>query len=359
MNSNANEQKCSWERILDQMESNWPSRRWRDVGVVIGCSGGADSVTLVRALNDLLRRQTNGQSPARGFLVVAHFNHQLRGEQSDNDAKFTADLAKELKLTFELAEANTYRRDTTDRDKAENQLRGDSNRLDSDEASLRKQRMHFLIGIAKSHGARYISLAHSADDNVETVLHHLMRGTGPAGIAGIGHPVPIDEDLVLTRPLLQTRRQSIHQALTGQGFEWREDQSNEDCRYRRNWIRNQLIPTMELEFPHAIEAMQRAIHLQTNWRQCIDQIASDWLTQNLQHSPQITVKQDRETNAQILIAAVQKLWADCQWPRQAMKQRHWEVIAAMIQGQKKEPITLPSGIRVTTNSGEVVIECLS
>ena len=346
----------AWKQILKQIESTWPSHRWRDVGVVIGCSGGADSVTLVRALDDLFRKQRDDHPASRGFLIVAHFNHQLRGKDSDHDAKFTADLAAELQLRFELAKADGSTKWSMDDHQASDHGSSDTIEVDSDEASLRDQRIRFLIQVAKSTGARYISLAHSADDNVETVLHHLMRGTGPAGLAGIGHPLSIDEDLVLTRPLIQTRRQVIRQALNEKGHTWREDQSNRDCRYRRNWIRNQLIPMMESEFPHAVEAMQRAIVLQKNWRQFIDQSAKQWLTIHLQIRPQITLEKDFTTDTQILIAAMQQLWHDSRWPRQAMTQGHWERLAAMIRGQDEETFTLPSGIRVTSSSKHVQLE---
>jgi len=348
-----------WNQILNQIEECWPTPRWRDVGVVVGCSGGADSVTLVRALSQLRR----SDPPPRGFLVVAHFNHRLRGEESDGDAVFAENLAAELNLTFELQEAGNRSDETRplqpkeDQDaKAPKNSAAPEDDLDSDEASLRSERMKFLIRIAKQYGARYITLAHSADDNVETMLHHLLRGTGPAGLAGIGHPLAIDQDLVLTRPLIHSQRDVIRESLKEQGHPWREDQSNQDCRYRRNWIRNELIPMMESEFPNARPAMQRAIELQRSWRNQIDSEASAWLAENLADGAMIRVRKDASAPTPILIAAMQQLWANNHWPRQAMNQGHWRRLAEMIQGKLEKPCTLPAGILAAVNGEHIQIQ---
>lgn len=359
MNPQSGSATPRWNQILNQIEECWPTPRWRDVGVVVGCSGGADSVTLVRALSQLRR----SDPPPRGFLVVAHFNHRLRGEESDGDAAFAENLAAELNLTFELQEAGNRSEETRhlqpkeDQDaKAPKNSAAPEDDLDSDEASLRSERMKFLIRIAKQYGARYITLAHSADDNVETMLHHLLRGTGPAGLAGIGHPLAIDQDLVLTRPLIHSQRDVIRESLKEQGHPWREDQSNQDCRYRRNWIRNELIPMMESEFPNARPAMQRAIELQRSWRNQIDSEASAWLAENLADDAMIQVRKDASAPTPILIAAMQQLWANNHWPRQAMNQGHWRRLAEMIQGKLEKPCTLPAGILAAVNGEHIQIQ---
>ena len=366
MNPQSGSRTPRWSQILDQIESCWPTNRWRDVGVVVGCSGGADSVTLVRALAKL----RDSSPPARGFLVVAHFNHQLRGEESDRDALFTENLARELQLAFELQKAEHC---VTKKSCAQNivseQPSSDTPQsacspaiaepafqLDSDEASLRADRMNFLIRIAKQYGARYITLAHSADDNVETMLHHLLRGTGPAGLAGIGHPLPIDQDLVLTRPLIHSQRDVIRESLKEQGYAWREDQSNQDRRYRRNWIRNELIPMMESEYPNARSAMQRAIELQKSWREQIDKEASSWLEEHLMNAEVLKIRKDPNGPHPVLIAAMQHLWMNRRWPRQAMNQGHWQSLAEMIQGKRDKTCTLPSGILAIAQGDYLLIQ---
>ena len=243
----------SWSKLLDLMSTNWATQRWRDVGVVIGCSGGADSVALLRLMAEL---RTHGDHPPRGFVIAAHYNHALRGSESDDDQKFVQTLAEQLGLRFQTT--RTQSKETS-------------------EAALRSMRMQFLTDTAHASGARYIAVAHSADDNAETVLHHLLRGTGPAGLTGINHTRSIGTDLVLYRPLITASRHEIRTALNEVEQAWREDSSNQQLHYQRNWIRHKLIPTIEHRYPHAVDAINRAVSGQREWRSLVDQLARTWL----------------------------------------------------------------------------------
>jgi len=330
MNSSQN-----WSQLLALAVANWPPRRWGDVGVVIGCSGGADSVALLRLMADV--RIQNGAVP-RGFLVAAHFNHGLRGQESDEDQRFVSDLANELGIQFETT------RQLSDA---------------TSEADLRTERMHFLTETAKKSGARYIAVAHSADDNAETVLHHLFRGTGPAGLAGIGSTRPIDCDLVLMRPLLNASRQSIREALRSIGQSWREDSSNSQVHYQRNWIRQQLLPLIETRYPHAVDAINRAIDGQREWRNLIDQLAQQWLDEHRAITPPrpdthwISLSRNDRTDRVVVVAAMQKLWAEAGWPRGEMSRQHWCRLADTIGSTTRERYFLPGEVDV--NATEPVI----
>ena len=246
-----------WQAILSAIVAAWPIKRWCDVGVVVGCSGGADSVALLRAVCELRQQQP----AATGFVVAAHFHHGIRGRAADEDAAFVGEFAKAWGIRFQ---------------------QGNAVEPAADEASMRARTGAFLRQSAQSTGARYVAVAHSADDNVETVLHHLMRGTGPKGLAGMpnsramGHD-PIGQDLVLIRPLLAVRRDLIRAGLRQIGQSWREDLSNDDTTYRRNWIRAELLPLMETHYPTVVEAMSRAIDLQQTWKSTIEDLADDWM----------------------------------------------------------------------------------
>ena len=171
-----------WDAVLTALTACWPTERWSDVGVLVGCSGGADSVALLRALDQLRRADTE----VSGFLTVAHYNHRLRGAESDNDEAFVRQLSEAHELKFECECGDGSIRD---------------------EATLRKQRLRFLLATAKRIGARYIAVGHTSDDSVETVVHHLLRGTGPSGLAGIAPTRELEGDFVLIRPLLLVRRE--------------------------------------------------------------------------------------------------------------------------------------------------------
>ncbi|TWU59817.1 tRNA(Ile)-lysidine synthase [Rubripirellula tenax] len=328
--------------FIERLVAAWPPPRWTGVGVVVGCSGGADSVGLLCGLNRIAEQYPN----ERGFLVAAHFNHGLRGEASDGDEQSVRELAESLSVRFASRRA-------TDQDSDEAPK--------SDEASLRSARTQFLIETAKSYGCRYIAVAHSADDNVETVLHNLMRGTGPAGLAGIAAHRSIDQDLVLVRPLIDVRRVEIRDFLGSIGQPWREDASNQEVVYQRNWIRRELIPMIETRYPDASEAIGRATAAQRDWRSFIESAAQDWVERQ---SPggegaggkraggqgvggeQVAVNRDFRTEPAVVIAGLQLIWDARGWPRGEMTRDHWRRLADTVAGGSDERYTLPGKIDV-------------
>jgi tRNA(Ile)-lysidine synthase len=324
-----------WQRLQGEIAGCWPCQRWRDVGVVVGCSGGADSVALLAALSELRENPVpSASSTPRGFLVAAHMNHRLRGAESDSDEQFVRQLADRWDLRCEVGLGSGTSRD---------------------EAALRTERLRFLTETASRTGARYLALAHSASDNVETVLHHLFRGTGPAGLAGIGSPRSIGQDLVLVRPLLSLSRNSIRDALRQLGQSWREDSSNADTDYRRNWIRQQLIPLIESQYPCALNAVGRAIEGQREWRALVDRLAEQWLaTHRLSNKP-LTVQRDPAVEPPIVAAAAQIIWTENGWPRGEMSREHWLRLAETIRAGGPERYTLPARIDVIARGGVVEI----
>ncbi|MCG8653110.1 MAG: tRNA lysidine(34) synthetase TilS, partial [Pirellulales bacterium] len=126
----------SWRDLLSKFVLAWPPQRWRDVGLVVGCSGGADSVALLRAVCQA--RLGENLPAARGFVVAAHFDHGLRGEESRADANFVRQLAEQLEVDFQLGQSRAHA---------------------SDESTLRSDRLEFLQHTAEKCGARYVALA--------------------------------------------------------------------------------------------------------------------------------------------------------------------------------------------------------
>jgi tRNA(Ile)-lysidine synthase len=194
------------------------------VGVAV--SGGADSVALLRLLERL--RDDLGVT-----LAVVHFNHALRGAESEGDAEFVANLARaggfEIVMSREdvAAEAQRQRRNLED--------------------MARQLRYAFFERVVAEGRATHIAVAHTADDQAETVLAHAIRGTGLAGLAGI-YPVVG----VVVRPLLGTRRKELREYLRAIGQPWREDSTNRDTRRMRARIREQLLPLLERDFSPAV-----------------------------------------------------------------------------------------------------------
>lgn len=194
------------------------------VGVAV--SGGADSVALLRLLENL--RGELGVT-----LLVLHLDHKLRGEESAADAQFVADLA--LQRGLELA---LQREDVA----AEAKLRGWNL-----EDAARRLRYAFFQRVVEEGRATRVAVAHTADDQAETVLAHIIRGSGPAGLAGI-YPIAA----CVVRPLLQTRRRHLREYLNQLGQPWREDSTNSDLHRLRARIRSQLLPFLECDFSPSI-----------------------------------------------------------------------------------------------------------
>src|SRR5277367_4522267 len=194
----------------------------------LGVSGGADSVGLLLLLLEL--REELGI-----VLSVAHLNHKLRGRASDGDEKFVRKLAAQHGLEFHGARVDVAAR--AKREKA------------NLEDAARRARYEFFSRLVADGKVDLVAVAHTADDQAETVLAHILRGTGLAGLGGI-HPVSQQ----IVRPLLQIRRAALRVYLRERKQTWREDATNRDTAKLRARIRKKLIPMLEKHFqPSTVE----------------------------------------------------------------------------------------------------------
>ncbi|MBN1547343.1 MAG: tRNA lysidine(34) synthetase TilS [Syntrophaceae bacterium] len=202
----------------------------RDNRVIVGVSGGADSMALLMCLVQL--REELGLT-----LFVAHVNHGLRGNASNADSELTARTAEQLKLPFYLKnlEPETLA-----------QRRG----LSLEDAA-RKERYDFFFQLLRELPADKIALGHHANDQAETVLLNLLRGTGAKGLSGI-RPV---RDHVLVRPLLGINRKEILSFLKAKQVSYREDKSNRSPLFLRNRLRHELIPELKTYNPRFEERL--------------------------------------------------------------------------------------------------------
>jgi tRNA(Ile)-lysidine synthase len=188
----------------------------------VAVSGGADSVALLLLLLEL--REKLGI-----VLSVLHFNHNLRGKASDADEKFVTQLAAKHGLAFHVERANVSAR--AKREKA------------NLEDTARRARYEFFERLRDEDSVDLIAVAHTSDDQAETVLAHILRGTGIAGLGGIH----IQRKGVV-RPLLGVRRQDLRAYLRQKNQRWREDTTNQDTKRMRARIRKKLLPLLEKQF---------------------------------------------------------------------------------------------------------------
>ncbi|MDD2541353.1 MAG: tRNA lysidine(34) synthetase TilS [Desulfuromonadaceae bacterium] len=195
--------------------------------LVVAFSGGADSSALLDILSRLPGYNLN--------LIAAHLNHCLRGVESDADEDFCREVASRYKIPFE-AQRIDIKGMATDL------------RLNLEDAG-RRARIEFLDEINRKYQGAAVVLAHHADDQAETVLMRLLRGSGMTGLSGMTYR----NARGYVRPLLEISRSEIEQYLQRCGLKWRDDASNNDTVYLRNRIRHQLLPLLE-EYNPAIRS---------------------------------------------------------------------------------------------------------
>ena len=196
--------------------------------VIAAVSGGPDSVCLLHVLQELEIQVTG----------VAHVNHKLRGEDSEEDQRFVAGLTRELGLEFYSTDGVC-----------------DGGNLEQAARRIRREFFHDLIqrGLADR-----IALGHTRDDQAETVLFRMLRGSGLAGLAGI---LPVTAE-GLVRPLLGVTRSEVEAFLCQRGIPWREDASNREAKFARNRIRHQLLPALKQDWnPRLDEALAQMADL--------------------------------------------------------------------------------------------------
>ncbi|MBM4247248.1 MAG: tRNA lysidine(34) synthetase TilS [Deltaproteobacteria bacterium] len=207
--------------------------------VLVAVSGGADSTALLAVLDALVRR-----GALAATLAVAHLNHRMRGAASDRDAAFVAGLAARLGLPCFSGTSDALAGVRANR-----------------EAAARAARHAFLQRAGGEWNASRIALAHTRDDQAETLLMRLARGAGPSALGGMR---VVRGDGVV-RPLLEQPRSSCVAYLRARGQEWMEDESNSDERYFRNRVRRRLLPALEAEL--GIDVRPRLARLAEQLRQ--------------------------------------------------------------------------------------------
>ncbi|MBF8268222.1 MAG: tRNA(Ile)-lysidine synthetase [Dehalococcoidia bacterium] len=209
--------------------------------LIVAVSGGPDSLALLLLLAQL-------RQPLALSLHVAHLDHGLRGQESQRDAKFVEEVAHSLDLpvTLEREEVSSYRT---------------AHHLSLEEAA-REVRYSFLSRVAIAQEAAAVALGHTADDQVETILLHLLRGSGLAGLAGMS-PLAYwpssrhDHPVALVRPLLEVGREETESYCRWKGVTPRDDPSNRSLLFTRNRVRFDLLPRLRAYNPRLREAMVR------------------------------------------------------------------------------------------------------
>jgi len=223
-------------------------REWQRLGlaetnetVVVAVSGGADSVALLLALDELVK-----SGKLKLAVVVAHLDHKLRGSASRSDALWVSKLAKQLRHEIVLSSVDVKKRAAS--------------RSDNLEQAARLSRYEFLASTAKRRRAKIVLTGHTMDDQAETILLNLMRGSGADGLGGIEPLRKLLDggETLLARPLLQwARRQATAEYCRLREVKFHHDEMNVDEGFARVRVRHQLLPLMESFNPKIVQALTR------------------------------------------------------------------------------------------------------
>jgi tRNA(Ile)-lysidine synthase len=217
---------------------------------IVAVSGGADSVCLLDILNEL--------KAALGIkLVVAHFDHGLREGEDDAETRFVQDLASSMNLPFES-------------EKAFSLMDGAPGSV---EEKAREERYFFLESLREGLSAQKIAIGHHLNDQAETVLMRLLRGSGSSGLAGI----PPFRDKTIIRPLIDTKKEEIESYLKARGLAYMDDSSNLQTDYLRNRIRLELLPSLLEYQPRLIEHLGRLADILRDENAYMEGRAEDWV----------------------------------------------------------------------------------
>ena len=294
--------------------------------IVVGVSGGGDSVGLLRALH------------GRGLrLSVAHLDHGVRGAEGAGDARFVADLAAGLGLDFDLG-------------------RWAPTRSGHFEADARRARYGWLAEVARARGARAVAVGQTADDQAETILHRIVRGTGVGGLGGMAPRRRLAPGLVLVRPLLEVSRAEVRGYLASIGQEFREDSSNLDTSRTRARIRLDLLPKLAEDYnPAVAEALVRLGRLARLANRAMIREAGRSAKRAIIAVDAGRIVLDRSVLVTLPASdraeVVRLAWRRAGWPEGGMDAGRWGRVAGMV-GR----LSVGGGVEATLTADQLILD---
>lgn len=294
----------------------------KDATIIVALSGGADSCALLDVLFSLKEFAPR--------LIAAHINHKLRGDESDADEEFTRLLAARYNIAFESCQIDVA---------SMARLHG----LNLEDAG-RRARYKYLEEIRTKHSAQAIALAHHADDQAETILMRLLRGSGMTGLSGMDYRFGY-----LIRPLLDVNRNDIEQYLKERGLEYRQDSSNTNMRFLRNRIRHELLPLLRDYNPNICKRLNTTASILADEDHFLDSIAVPQMhqvatqSQNaLTFSVQMLLDQPLAIRRRILRTALAQLTGNLD----NLSFDHIEAIQHLLESSRpNSKLNLPHGVR--------------
>jgi len=293
------------ERLSVCIKMNLPRR------LLIGLSGGADSVAMAWLL---LQKRPELE------LRAVHVNHGLRGEASDADEAFVRQLCEKWRLPLDVYRAQPPENPGED--------------------WARQVRYGFYRDAMEKHGAEAIALAHHRDDQAETMLLHLLRGTGLTGLAGMAQDSEVLGVRVI-RPVLDCSRQQLREVLREAGLSWREDASNQDTHYLRNALRHELLPLMERLAPGASQRMAATAAILREDESVLDHLARQALGEATSYLPIATLEGLHPGLRQRVLRLWWQRYMGASTEERTLSRQQTEALAALIDAPAGSKCNLP------------------
>ena len=300
--------------------------------ILLGLSGGADSSALLIMLAEHAKQ-------VGSRIYAAHLNHGIRGDEADRDEQFCKELCSRVGVEFfskkldipSIASASG----------------------ESVETAARNARYDFFYKIMKEMGIKILATAHNADDNLETLLFNIARGTGLGGLCGIPESRPIG-DCVVIRPILTMEKEKIISFCENNGLSFVTDSTNADNEYTRNKIRNRIIPILKEINPSAVRNASRMTESLKDDSLCLQSMA-DWFVEELGGNYSIELEKLCGSPSSIVNRALIRLYDEITGGR-SLESTHINAIKELARkGVPHSSISLPNGIEARVENGRLCL----
>ncbi len=320
------------ERFLKYIEDN--SLINKDDGIVIGLSGGPDSVCLLHLLCSI-REELNLK------LAAAHINHMIRGEEADGDEEYSRQLCEKFDVDF-----FALRKDVEGYAKEKGM---------SSETAGRKVRYDFFNEVLKKKGYSKIATAHNANDQAETILLRIMRGTGLDGLAGI----PVKRENKYIRPILFMKREEVEEYCKKNNLEPRIDATNLEKLYSRNKVRLDIIPYMKENFnKDVVEAINRmALLLQDDNKFIVEEVNKVYKEYCIEKTDKVIIQKEVfNKNSAIIGRIIRKSIKKVNGNQYDVELKHIKEIENIQKVSTNKTVDLPYGIFAENVYGDIHIK---
>jgi tRNA(Ile)-lysidine synthase len=300
--------------------------------VLVAVSGGPDSVCLLHILHEL-------KDELHIHLVVAHFDHGLRPAEDDSETAFVRGLAESLKLPFQTAKGHLLEKKTHG----------------SREETARNARYAFLETVMKKHKAQKIALGHNLNDQAETILMRLLRGSGPSGLTGI----PPCRDGSIIRPLIAIERPEIENYLKAKQLASVTDSSNLKTDYLRNKIRLELMPLLEEQQPRLAHLLSQTAEILRDEDDYLEGIVEAWLKSNMElpspHTFRVSITSFLALPVALRRRVIRNVIGKVKKDLRRITWDHVEAIQRLVQAEKPQAtLNLPGRLTVNRTYGHLI-----